>query len=252
MKSELICGDCLKEMPKLTAGSIDLVLTDLPYGVTQNAADICLPLDRLWVEWKRLLKPDGVVILTSQFPYTIDLILSNRNWFRYDLVWDKILSSGFLNANRMPLRVHEHILVFSEKQARYFPQKQVGPRTHSEGIHKNKGNNNYGQFTHTNNSEYGCLKFPTSIIRTSKLTAGITVHPTEKPVELAEYLIKTYTLENDSVLDCCMGVGWSAVAAKKLNRNFTGFDINSEYVETTKKRVVAIPERLEVFLGLVR
>lgn len=244
----LVNGDCLQEMPKLEGGTIDLILTDLPYGVTNNPADKALPLNDLWREWQRLLKPNGLIILTSQFPFTIDLIESKRDWFRYDLVWDKVLTSGFLNANRMPLRCHEQILIFSEKGARYYPQKTVGPRTHSEGQHKNPANNNYGDFTHTKYSEYGCLKYPTSIIRLPKPTASVTYHPTEKPTELAEYLIKTYTQEGDTVLDCCMGVGWTAVASKRLNRNFVGIELNHDYFKVAKQRVSNIPARLEVFI----
>lgn len=248
----LIIGDCLQELPKLESNSIDLILTDLPYGVTNNDADICLPLDKLWIEWKRILHSNGVVVLTAQFPYTIDLILSNRSWFRYDLVWDKVLTSGFLNANRMPLRSHEQILVFYKNQPNFYPQKSVGEKSHSVGkLDKQPTNNNYGKFGYVDNSEkHGCLKFPTSIIKISKPHSSVAFHPTEKPVELAEYLIKTYTAEGDTVLDCCMGVGWSAVASKRLNRNFIGIDINSDYVATTRKRVDTIPSRLEAFASV--
>jgi len=250
MRTDIVCEDCLQELPKLPEKSIDLILTDLPYGVTANPADKALPLDILWAEWKRLLKADGVVVLTSQFPYTIDLIQSNRAWFRYDLIWDKVIPTGHLNANVMPMRVHEHIIVFSEKKARYYPQKQVGARAHNTGVVKHYTNNDYGNHKHSVDNNYTHLKYPQSIIRLPKANAAASLHPTEKPVALAEYLIKTFTQENDTVLDCCMGVGWTAVASKKLNRNFVGCDINTEYIIVAKQRVAEVPAKLELFTQL--
>lgn len=245
----LICGNCLQEMPKLQEKSIDLILTDLPYGVTQNNKDVCLPLDKLWFEWKRLLKPNGVIVLTSQFPFTIDLVNSNREWFKYDLVWDKLLVSGFLNANRMPLRVHEQILVFYKKQSKYFPQKTIGSQSHSRGTKLKVANRNYGFHKEVDNGElHGNLKFPTSIIQIKKPHSSVALHPTEKPVELAEYLIKTYTAVGDQVLDCCMGAGWAAIACKKLVRNFTGIEIDQKHFEVAKRRVDEIPQQLNPFL----
>lgn len=244
----LICGDCLNELPKINANSIDLILTDLPYGVTANPADKALPLKVLWQEWKRLLKPNGLVVLTSQFPYTIDLVTSNQSWFRYDLIWDKVLATGHLNSKKMPLRVHEHILVFYNQPGCFNPQKVLGPKSHTKRVREVCQQNNYGAHRHVDNSAInGHLKYPTSILTLPKCHASVALHPTEKPVELAEYLIKTYTLENDCVLDCCMGVGWSAVASKRLNRNFVGIEINPKYFEIAKKRVGEIPARLELF-----
>jgi site-specific DNA-methyltransferase (adenine-specific) len=197
-----------------------------------------LPLNKLWIEWKRLLKPNGAVILTSQFPFTIDLVNSNREWFKYDLVWDKILVSGFLNANRQPLRCHEQILVFYKEQPTYFPQKTVGEKSHSRGTKLKVDRRNYGFHEEVDNSElHGNMKFPTSIIQIQKPHSSVALHPTEKPVELAEYLIKSFSAVGDTVLDCCMGVGWTAIASKKLNRNFVGCDINAEYVSIARKRV---------------
>jgi len=248
--NQIICGDCLEVMKDLPEKSIDLILTDLPYGVTQNREDIKLPLDLLWGQWKRLLKPDtGTVILTSQFPYTIDLILSNRSWFKYDLIWNKILVSGFLNANKMPLRVHEHILIFYEKTARYFPQKVAGQKSHSRGTKLRVARRNYGEHKEVDNSERdGYFKHPTSIISIPKPHSSVALHPTEKPVELAEYLVKTYLLENDCVLDPCIGVGWTAIACRKLKRYFIGIDISSKYVEIAQKRLATIPEKLTAFI----
>lgn len=247
--NQVLCGDCLKVMKKFPDKSVDLILTDLPYGVTQNTADIRLPLDKLWIEWKRLLKANGNVVLTAQFPYTLDIILSNRSWFRYDLIWNKVLTTGYLNANRMPLRVHEHILVFYEKSGRYYPQKTVGKKSHSRGSKLQVARRIYGKHKEVDNSEkHGCLKFPTSIITFPKPHSSIAIHPTEKPIELAEYIIKSYSLENDTILDCCMGVGWSAIASKKLKRNFIGIDINPEYVKIAKNRIGSLPQKLSQFI----
>jgi site-specific DNA-methyltransferase (adenine-specific) len=244
----LVNGDCLQELPKLPNQSFNLILTDLPYGVTQNKADICLPLDKLWVEWKRLLKPNGAVILTSQFPFTIDLVNSNREWFKYDLVWDKILVSGFLNANRMPLRCHEQILVFYDKQPTFNPQKTIGEQSHSRGTKLQVDRRNYGEHEEVDNGElHGNMKFPTSIIQIQKPHSSVALHPTEKPVELAEYLIRTYTAVGDCVLDNCCGVGWSAVACKKLFRNFWGCDVNSKYIEQAKDRVSKVFQSIDMF-----
>jgi site-specific DNA-methyltransferase (adenine-specific) len=246
----LVNGDCLQELPKLPSQSFNLVLTDLPYGVTQNKADVCLPMETLWSEWKRLLKPNGAVVLTSQFPFTIDLVNSNREWFKYDLVWDKILVSGFLNANHMPLRCHEQILVFYNKQPTFNPQKTVGAQSHSRGTKLQVDRRNYGEHKEVDNGElHGCMKFPTSIIKIQKPHSSVALHPTEKPIELAEYLVKTYTAAGDSVLDNCCGVGWSSIACKRLGRNFWGCDINPEYIRLNKERLVKTIPSLELFAG---
>ncbi len=226
-------------MSKLENSTIDLILTDLPYGVTQNKADICLPLDSLWIGWKRLLRPKGTVILTSQFPYSLDVILSNRKWFKYDLIWDKVLVSGFLNANKMPLRTHEHILVFYESTPQYYPQKTIGIQNHPKTESKGRQRRNYGKIQKEldNSKKYGKLKFPQSIIRISKQHPSVVFHPTEKPVALAEFLISNYTVKNMTVLDSCMGVGWTAIACKKLDRNFIGIDINPVYIKEANRRL---------------
>lgn len=248
MKTKLILGDCLQEMPQLEAKGINLILTDLPYGVTQNTADKCLPLDKLWNEWKRLLVETGIVVLTAQFPFTAELYNSNSEWFKYDLVWDKVLISGHLNANRAPLRSHENILVFYNKFGTYNPQKTMGQKNHSLKKTTGLANNNYGDFVHVDNSEIlGNEKHPKSIIRISKPHASIALHPTEKPVPLAEWLIKTYTNEGDTVLDCCMGVGWTAVASKRLNRNFIGIEIDQSYFDTARHRMEKATLCLESF-----
>ncbi len=231
-------GDCLEIMPRIKDESIDLILCDLPYGVTQNKADIIIPLDKLWVQYKRIIKEKGIIALTSQFPFTIDLINSNRGWFKYDLIWDKKLPSGFLNANRMPLRVHEHLLLFYDKKGIYNPQKVIGEKSHSKGSMKTEINNNYGKYGKEDNSDLlGNLKHPTSIISIQKPHPSKALHRTEKPVELAEWIIKTYTNKGDLVLDNCIGTGWTAVASKRTDRNFIGIEKEIKFVDIANKRL---------------
>jgi DNA modification methylase len=209
----LVLGDCLVEMPKLPEKSVDLVISDLPYGVTQNKADKKLDMATWWKEIKRLLKPTGTVILTSQFPFTSELIAGATIQFRYDLIWDKRLPSGFLNANRMPLRSHEHILVFYDSLGVFNPQFTKGEKSHSKGKMTTETNRNYGDYGKVDNSEkQQDDKFPTSIIRIDKVHPSVAKHPTEKPVELAEWLVKSYSNEGQWVLDTCFGVGWTPIA----------------------------------------
>jgi len=248
-KLNLILGDCLDEMPKLEANSVNLILTDMPYGETANSADVCLPLKQLWKDWKRLLSPTGVVILTSQFPFSVDLVNSNRKWFKYDLVWNKKLVTGFLNANRQPLRCHEQILVFYSKQPTFHPQFTKGNALHIRKADSQPTNKNYG--THVKyaiTDKTHTKKYPTSIIYIQKPHPSVALHPTEKPIALAEYLIKTYTNKGDTVLDCCMGVGWTAIACKRLNRNFIGIEINQSYFDITRHKLGETTICLENFV----
>jgi site-specific DNA-methyltransferase (adenine-specific) len=234
-------GDCLILMKDIPEKSINLILCDLPYGVTQNVEDKIIDMYKLWEQYNRILKEDGVIVLTSQFPFTIDLINSNRKMFKYDLIWNKVLTSGFLNANRMPLRVHEHILVFYNKLGTYNPQKTLGNKNHSKGKEKKNANNNYGVFGFVDNKNVlGDLKHPQSIITIQKAHPSVALHRTEKPVELSEYLIKTYTDEEDIVLDNCIGSGWTAVACVKTNRKFIGIELRQDFVDICNKRIMEV------------
>jgi len=233
------CGDCLALMKGIEDKSINLIVCDLPYGVTQNKADIVIDLEKLWIQYKRILSDNGKIVLTSQFPFTIDLINSNREWFKYDLIWNKELTSGFLNANKQPLRVHEQVLIFYRKEGIYNPQKVKGKKNHSMGSMKSDKNQNYGKHEKIDNTEVlGEMKHPKSIISFMKPHPSKARHPTEKPVELAEWIIKSYSNEGDLILDNCIGTGWTAVACKNNNRNFIGIDINEGFVKLAKKRCV--------------
>ena len=231
-------GDCLELMQEIPSQSVDLIFCDLPYGVTQNKYDKKIPLAPIWEQYKRIAKDKTPVILTSQFPFTIELINSNRNWFRYDLIWNKVLPSGFLNANRAPLRIHEHILVFYKKQSTYNPQFTRGRPSHSKGLMRCDTNNNYGKHGKIDNHKiHGNYKFPISILTFQKPHPSKARHRTEKPIELLSFIIKTYSNKGDLVLDNCMGSGVTAIACKMLNRNFIGIEINPKYCRIAQDRL---------------
>jgi site-specific DNA-methyltransferase (adenine-specific) len=236
--------DCIEGFKKIESQSIDVILCDLPYGVTQNKADVSLSLDVVWKNYRRIIKESGVILLTAQFPFTLHLLNTCKVRFRYDLIWDKVLISGFLNAKRMPLRKHEHILVFYKKLPVYNPQFLEGKPLHSKGVSyitKEHTNNNYGKFKMTDDKRAGSTKkYPTSIITISKSHPSIAEHPTEKPVELGEYLIKTYSNEGFTVLDNTCGTGNFLLAAKNLNRNYIGFEINKDYLKKCEKKELNI------------
>lgn len=213
---ELLLGDCLEKMQDIPDGSVDMVLCDLPYGVTQNKADVVIPYAPLWREYDRLIKENGCIALFAQGTFFVDLVASNRKKFRYDLVWDKILTSGFLNAKRMPLRRHEQIAIFYKKLPVYNPIFSNGKPVHGMGtayLQKSRKNSNYGAFREMEDMRKGSTeKYPTSILQFRKPHPSISRHPTEKPVSCLEYLIQTYTNPGETVLDNCMGSGSTGVA----------------------------------------
>lgn len=232
------CGDCLELLKDVADASIDMVLCDLPYGVTKNKWDSVIPLDKLWNEYKRVCKPNAAIILFADGMFEAELMKSNPKMWKYNLVWDKVLTSGFLNANRMPLRSHEEICVFYQKPPTYNPQKTVGAKNHSKGKPKQNQNNDYGEYGFVDNSEkLGNLKHPTSILRFSKPHPSTVIHPTQKPVDLLEYLIRTYSNEGDVVLDNCMGSGSTGVAAINTGRRFVGFELDNGYYLKALNRI---------------
>jgi len=225
--------DCLEGMKLIPDKTVDMILCDLPYGATQNKKDVVIPFEPLWQHYERIIKDNGAIVLTAQGSFYIDLVNSNKKLFRYDLVWDKQLTSGFLNSKRQPLRRHENIAVFYKKQPVYSPQFTKGNPLHGKGTaYKTKElkNSNYGDFKTIEDHRKGTKeKYPTSIISFPKPHPSISIHPTQKSIELFEWLIKTYTNENDLVLDNCIGSGTSIIACIKTNRNYIGFEINEEY-----------------------
>jgi len=242
---EILLGDCLELMKDIPNGSIDMILCDLPYGTTQNKWDVIIPLDKLWEEYERIIKDNGMICLTSAEPFTSTLITSNKKLFKYDLIWDKKLSSGFLNAKRMPLRRHEQILCFYKKLPIYNPEMVTRGKVRKKGITTETGKHtsNYGKFENSvvENNEY----YPTSIIEVSNANRKDKLHPTEKPIELFEYLIKTYTNEGDLVLDNTAGSGTTAIACLNTNRQFIVMEKEQKYYDIILKRVGDFNKKFE-------
>lgn len=234
-------GDCLELMKRIPDGSIDMILCDLPYGITQNKADVIIPFEPLWNQYNRIIKDNGAIVLFGQGTFFVDLINSNRKMYRYDLVWNKQLTSGFLNAKRMPLRQHEQVAIFYKKLPTYNPQFTHGNPLHAKGsAYKDKpvNNQNYGAFEAVGDNRAGSVeKYPTSILSFAKPHPSVSQHRTQKPVDLLEYLIKTYTNEGNIVLDNCMGSGSTCVAAVNTNRHYIGFEMDKKYFQIAKKRI---------------
>lgn len=233
--NKIIHGDCFEGMQYIENNSVDLILCDLPYGVTANKWDIQLPLDKLWVEYKRILKTPGTVVLTATQPFTTDLVNSNRDWFKYDLIWNKCFGD-FLNASRKPLTIHESILIFYEK-AKY---NRINSKKPLENVRQSNktGNKNSSNYGNIKNSKIVTNKYesaPCSIIKINGNNQG--QHATQKPVKLFEYLIKSYSDKNDIILDNCIGSGTTAIAAIKTGRQFIGFEKEKKYYDITMKRI---------------
>lgn len=226
-------GDCLELMKDIPDGSVDCIICDLPFGVTQNEWDTPIPFDKMWEHYNRICKENAAVVLNCQQPFTSHLILSNLDKFKYCWTWYKKQCSGFLNSKKMPLRNCEDIAVFYRQQCTYNPQMREGkPQLKATG----RGSSNYNDFTyrpHISENYY-----PTTMLEIS-LPRFKDGHPTQKPVPLIEYLIKTYTNPGETILDNCMGSGTTGVACVNTNRNFIGIELNDEYFEIAKRRIEA-------------
>ena len=228
-------GDCLgvNGMASLADKSVDMICADLPYGTTRNAWDCPLPMDTLFKEYNRVIKDNGAIVLFGSQPFTTDLINANRKYFRYELIWDKHSAANFLNANRMPLKCHENILIFYKRLPTYNPQKVEGkPTKEREGV--THFISHIGKIMKTGGGNILGLFHPKSILSFKK-DRGL--HTTQKPVALCEWLIKSYTNEGDLVLDNTMGCGTTAVACLNLNRNFVGWEMDDEYYRIACERV---------------
>ncbi|TAN04554.1 MAG: site-specific DNA-methyltransferase [Rhodanobacteraceae bacterium] len=231
-------GDCLDVMRRLGDASIDMILCDLPYGTTQNKWDSVIPLDRLWAEYQRIIKPKGVIALSSQGIFTAKLILSCESWFRYKFVWVKSKPTNFLNARRQPLRQHEDICIFYGSQPDYRPVMSPG-EPYDKGVRKAQFTGSYGDFRPVQVKSAG-ERFPTDTIycKTAESEAGGRVwHPTQKPVALGRYLIRMFTAPGDVVLDNAFGSGSFLVAAALEGRRFIGVEKNREVHLFKQKRV---------------
>ena len=225
---DLMHGDCLELMKDIPDGSIDMILADLPYGTTACKWDTIIPFEPLWAEYERIIKDNGAIVLTGSQPFTTKLIDSNIDLFRYCWVWNKKVSGNPLLAKHQPLKVHEDICVFSKKRHNYYPQMRKGKM-------RKKGGGRSKLFDMEMTAKYSDEYYPISIIEFSNAKRG--VHPTQKPVGLFEYLIKTYTNEGETVLDNVMGSGTTGVACKNLNRNFIGMELDENYFNIAKERI---------------
>jgi len=234
-KNEIYLGDCLELMPKhVEDKSIDMIFCDLPYGTTQNKWDSVIDLPKLWREYERVIKDNGAILLFAQDKFMAKLMLSNKK-HRYNIVWDKVMPSGHLNAKKMPLRSDESICVFYKKLPTYNPQKTIGEPNHSKNTKEAKGNKNYNKYEQKQNTSN--LKYPKSIVSFQKDHPSKMIHPTQKPIELIEYMIKTYTNEGDLILDNTCGSGTTGLGAKNLNRNYIMMEQDLKYYDIACKRV---------------
>jgi len=233
MLNKVICGDCLEVMKDIPDKSIDMILCDLPYGTTACKWDVVIPFEPLWEQYKRIIKDNGAIVLTASQPFTSALVMSNIKDFKYCWVWDKKKGGNIMNLKSQPYKVHEDVCVFSIKPHLYHPimteQKERTGKTYSKG--EANGIENYGDTRIYNK------KYPKSILEISNADQRDKKHPTQKPVALFEYLIKTYTNENDLVLDNCAGSGTTGVACKNTNRNYILIEKEPEYIEVIKQRL---------------
>lgn len=223
-------GDCLDILPYLPDNCVDMVLCDLPYGTTQNKWDSVIPLDKLWQQYNRVVKKEGAIVLTAQGIFTAKLILSNENFFKYKIIWEKSKPTNFLNAKKQPLRKHEDICVFYRKQPQYNPEMRPG-KAYSKGVRKEQFTGSYGDFKPILVESKNGLRYPTDIVyfKTPESEAEATVwHPTQKPVELGRYLVRTFTNKGDVVLDNTFGAGSFLLSALLEERNFIGIEKNQD------------------------
>ena len=247
-KIEIYKGDCLEVMKSIPDGSIDAIITDPPYGTTACKWDSVIPFDLMWEQLNRIIKPNGAVVLFGSEPFSSALRMSNLDYWKYDFIWHKNQPSGQMNAKKMPMKAYETISVFYKKQPTYNPQmverteKELKRLSHKsfEGTSKNTV---YGDINRKSLNRYEhLLKYPTNVINDIKCVfnrSGEKVnHPTQKPVELMEYLIKTYTKENETVLDFTMGSGSTGVACINTNRKFIGIEQDDKYFEIANKRLI--------------
>jgi len=237
-------GDCLELMKLIPDGSVDMILCDLPYGTTACKWDVIIPFEPLWEQYKRIIKSNGAIVLTSQQPFTTDLINSARDWFKYELIWDKVGGSNFQLSKIQPLKRHENILIFGNGKTLYNPQMKIRDKP------KDYSNSSYNALKngmHFNSTDFERAKklrtekYPDSIIEISGQSKECNnvnrIHNTQKPLDLLHYLIKTYSNENDMVLDNCAGSGTTAIACLNTNRNYILMEKEEKYFEMITNRI---------------
>ena len=236
----LMQGDCLELMGQIPDGSVDMILCDLPYGTTACKWDSVIPFEPLWAHYKRVIKRNGAIVLTASQPFTSTLVMSNSKEYKHRWVWDKVKPGSGLNAKFSPLRSVEDVIVFCNETPTYNPQKIVKKHRYEK---KNDSNGEaFGggrvERMHDNKGE----GYPKEIITISNADQTMRVHPTQKPVALMEYLIRTYTNEGETVMDNCMGSGTTGVACVNTNRNFIGIEQEAKYFAIAEQRIYKFPE----------
>jgi site-specific DNA-methyltransferase (adenine-specific) len=245
---DLRLGDCLEVMQTIPDKSINAIICDLPYGTTACKWDSVIPFEPLWAQYKRIIKDNGAIVLTASQPFTSALVMSNLKWFKYEWIWEKAVGSNFATVKYQPMKEHENILVFGNGKINYYPQMQERKGTCKGKIpnYTNTNSKSKGQKTEVYNSLpsnrdgkiYSILRNPSSVqFFNNRIANDRGNHPTQKPVTLMEYLVKTYTNQGDTVLDNCMGSGTTGVACKNLGRKFIGIEQDANYFEIAKKRI---------------
>lgn len=240
MNNKLYHGDCLELMKDIPDGSVDMILCDLPYGTTKCRWDTIIPFELLWKQYERVVKDHGAIVLFAQTPFDKVLGCSNLKLLRYEWIWEKTQATGHLNAKKMPMKAHENILVFYKKLPVYNPQKTTGHQPiHSYTKYISTQNNTelYGYMGKEISGGGETERFPRSVITFASDKQTCCLHPTQKPVALLEYLVRTYTNEGDTVLDNCMGSGSTGVACVNTNRNFIGIELDESYFNIAKTRI---------------
>lgn len=225
--------DCLEGMKRIPDKSVDMILCDLPYGTTKNKWDSIIPLEPLWSQYERVIKDNGAIVLTAQAPFDKILAVSNIDSFRYDWIWKKSKATGHLNAKHAPMKAHENVLVFYKQKPLFNHQNLQAKQIPNIRRGRNGNGSNYGKSDKDSFQFY--TNYPKSILEFA--SESKTIHPTQKPVALFEYLIKTYTNESETVLDNCMGSGTTAIACMRTNRNFIGFELDERYHQIATERV---------------
>jgi len=233
---DLHLGDCLGVMKEIPDKSVDAIICDLPYGTTACKWDSVIPFEPLWAQYKRIIKDNGAIVLFASQPFTSALVMSNTKWFKYKWIWNKRKAGNIFLAKYQPMKIHEDIVVFSNGSCNYYPimeQREKVKTSKNYGTGESMGGSKEKEdkvYTYTH-------KNPVSIIDVSNASQKGKVHPTQKPVDLLEYLVKTYTNQGDTVLDNCMGSGTTGVACKNLNRKFIGIEQDPSYFKIAKGRI---------------
>ena len=249
MEAKLILGDCLDKMKGIADKSIDMILCDLPYGTTACKWDVVIPFDKLWEQYRRIIKDNGAIVLFGSEPFSSHLRLSNLSWYKYDYVWLKTKATGFQNAKIQPMRKHEIISIFYSKQCQFNQQNLIKLDKPIKSGRERKRNDEQHRLGVAGKTDYytqftGCQ---TSVLSFPNPSGAGHLHPTQKPVELIRWLVRTYTNEGDLVLDNCMGSGTTAVACIKEKRHFIGYEITKEYFDIAQERIKQEQSQLKLF-----